>query len=72
VELRWVHRSRNGLEDRISNKGVSKEGQKLDTTWHKIPEGQFRMECLQLVKKYCDNNLRKEGHIEEDNERPRG
>jgi hypothetical protein len=70
VELCWVRRSANGLADRIANEGVSKEGPELDTTWHNIPEGQFRMECLQLATKYCDNNLSKEGHIEEDNERP--
>jgi ribonuclease HI len=32
MELRWVHRSANGLADIISNEGVSKEGPKLDTT----------------------------------------
>jgi ribonuclease HI len=36
VELRWVRRSANGLADRISNEGVSKEGPELDTTWINI------------------------------------
>jgi ribonuclease HI len=71
VELRWVHKSANGLANIIANEGVSKEGPELDTTCINIPEGQFRMDCLQLVTKYCDNNLSKEGHIKEGSERPR-
>jgi ribonuclease HI len=72
VELHWVCRSTNGLVDRISNEGVSKEGLELDTTWINILEGQFRMDCTNLATKYRENNLSKEGHIEEGNERPNG
>jgi ribonuclease HI len=71
VELRWVRRSANGLADRISNEGVSKEGPELDTTWSNIPQGQFRTDCTQLATKDRDNSLSKEGHIEEGSERPR-
>jgi len=39
MELRWVRRSTNGMENRIANKGVRKEGPELDTTWINIPEG---------------------------------
>jgi hypothetical protein len=72
VELRWVRRSSNGLANRISNEGVSKEGPELDTTWINIPEGQFRMDCIQIATKDRDNNLSKEGHIEQGCERPSG
>jgi ribonuclease HI len=72
VELRWVRRSANGLADRIANEGVSKEGPELDTTWINIPKGQFRTDCIQLATKDRDNNLSKEGHIEEGSERPTG
>jgi hypothetical protein len=72
MDLRWVCKSSNGLVDRISNKGVSKDGLVLDTTWLNIPKGQFRIDCLQLVTKECDNNFSKECHIKEGCERPRG
>jgi hypothetical protein len=32
VELHWVRRSVNDLENRITNEGVRKEGRELDTT----------------------------------------
>jgi hypothetical protein len=72
VELHWVRRSTNGLADRITNEGVSKEGSGLDTTWSNIPNGQFRTECIQIVTKYCDDNLSTEGHIERSGARPIG
>jgi hypothetical protein len=72
VELRWVRRSTNGLADRIANEGVSKEGPELDTTWSNIPNGHFRTDCIQLATKDRDDNLSKEGHIEEGGARPIG
>ena len=55
MELRWVQRSANGLADRIENEGVDNEGLELDTIWRNIPQGQFRVDCTQLVEKYWDN-----------------
>jgi hypothetical protein len=72
MELRWVHGSANGLADRITNEGVSKEGPELDTTWINIPNGQFRVDCIQLATKYCGDRLSKEGHIEEGSGRHEG
>jgi hypothetical protein len=74
VELCWVRKLANGLTNRITNKGVSKEGPKLDTTWINIPNGQFIIDYIQLATKDHDNNLSTEGHIEEGSgrhERPR-
>jgi hypothetical protein len=65
VELRWVPRSTNGLEDRITNEGVNKEGPEQNTTSINIMEGQFRIDYIQLATKDCENSLRKDGHIEE-------
>jgi ribonuclease HI len=70
VELRWVRRSANGLADRITNEGVSKEGSELDTTWRNIPNGQFRTDCTQLATKDRDGSLSTEGHIERSGARP--
>ena len=65
VELRWVRRSTNALEDRLANEGVDKEGLELDTTWTSIPNGQLRTNCIQLETKDREGNLSEEGHIEE-------
>lgn len=72
TELRWVHRSMNGLADRNTNEGVGKEGLELDTTWSNIPTGQFRTNCIQLATKDRDDNLSTKGHIEEGGVRPTG
>jgi hypothetical protein len=58
--------------DRITNEGVSKEGPELDTTWSNITNGHFRTDCIQLATKDRDDNLSKEGHIEEGGTRPIG
>jgi hypothetical protein len=72
VKLHLVRRSGNGLADKITNEGVSKEALELDTTWINIPKGQFRIDCIQLATKGHDGSLRKEGHIEDGSERPSG
>jgi ribonuclease HI len=72
VELCFVRTSANGLVGKISNEGVSKDRPKLDTTWINIPNGQFKIDCIQLATKYCDGSLREEGHIEEGSARTSG
>jgi hypothetical protein len=62
----------NGLADRITNKGVRKEGLDLDTTWSNILNGHFIIDCIQLATKGRDGSLSKEGHIEEGGARPIG
>jgi hypothetical protein len=64
VELRWVRRSANGLADRIANKGVDKEGTKLDSTWNNILKGQFQIDCSQLATKDYDDSRSTGNHIE--------
>jgi hypothetical protein len=65
MELHWVPRSTNGLADRISNEGFNKLGPEQNTTLINIMEGQFRIDCIQLATKDCDDSLCKEAHIEE-------
>jgi ribonuclease HI len=72
VELCWVHRSVNDLADRLANEGLGKEGLELDTIWINIPNGQLRIDCIQLVTKDREGNLSKEGHIEEGSARLSG
>jgi ribonuclease HI len=72
VELHWVGRSVNSLVDRLANKGVSKEGPKLDDTWIIILSRQLKTNCNHLVAKDHEGSLSMEGHIEEDIARPLG
>jgi hypothetical protein len=70
VELCWVHRSTNGMADKLANEGANKEGLELDTTWINIPNGQLRTNCIQLATKDRESRLSKEGHIKKGSARP--
>jgi hypothetical protein len=63
---RWVRRSANGLEDRIANEGVDKEGPELGSTWSKISNSQFQINCTQLAENDYDGSQCMDEHIEDE------
>jgi hypothetical protein len=72
VELHWVRRPANVLENKITNEGVDKDGLELDNTWFSIPGGKLRKDCNHLAEKDHEGRLSMEGHIKEDIARPHG
>jgi hypothetical protein len=70
MELHWVHKSTNGLADRLANKGVGKEGLELDTTWSSLSNDELKTDCIHLATKYHEGRLIKKGHIEKGIARP--
>jgi hypothetical protein len=58
------------MEEKLDNKGVSKEGSKIDTTSISLPNDQIRIDCTDLATKDCEGRLSKKDHIDMGSARP--